>query len=176
MDTQGIFVIWYTFCNQVITVFSRLFQCDTGWKQKQKQTWLKSEGPLSVMGWGPIILLMLCQSQKRTGRADILNGEGSKKGRDFFLFLQPHCTYLHFIQQHSCLLQWDRSTAQLGCWLAGHLQQPLAQLLRHLPVALPLVNPAVNDPPHLLCSANYSLPLIAQKSQIQIKFIPITNR
>ena len=80
--------------------------------------------------------------------------------------------YLHLIKEGPCLLQWYLDTAQITHGQTGHLHQPFTELFCHLPVALPLVDLAVNDAPPLLGPADHPLPLITEEGQFQVELIP----
>ena len=80
--------------------------------------------------------------------------------------------YLHFIKEGPCLLQWYWYTSESTHGKIGHFNQPFTKLFCHLPVPSPLANLAVDDAPPLLGPANHSLPLIAEKGQFQVEFIP----
>lgn len=81
-------------------------------------------------------------------------------------------SYLHFIKEGPDLLQWHGDAAKATHGQIGHLHQPFPELLCHLPVALPLANLAVDDPPPLLGSANHSLPLVTEERQLQVELVP----
>lgn len=88
--------------------------------------------------------------------------------------LKPVCfaPYLHFIKEGPRLLQWYWDTSESTHGKIGHFNQPFTKLFCHLPVPLPLADLAVNDAPPLLGPADHSLPLIAEKGQFQVEFIP----
>jgi hypothetical protein len=81
-------------------------------------------------------------------------------------------SYLHFIKEGPHLLHCYRDASKTTHGKIGHFNQPFTELFCHLSVALPLAGLAVNDPSPLLGPANHSLPLVTEKCQLQVEFIP----
>lgn len=81
------------------------------------------------------------------------------------------CPYLHIIEEGPRLLQWYGDAPETAHGQVGHFNQPLAELLCHLPVALPLADLAVDDASPLLGPADHSLPLMTEEGQFQVELI-----
>lgn len=81
-------------------------------------------------------------------------------------------SYLNFIKEHPHLLQWYWDVPETTQGQMRHLSQPFTELLCHFPIALPLANLAVNDPPSLLGPSNHSLPLVTEERQLQAELFP----
>ena len=85
-------------------------------------------------------------------------------------------TDLDLVQHGAGLLQGHRRPLLVEVGVAADLLQPAPQLVRHLPVVLPLHQQAVDDAPPLLRPPHHALPLVAQQRQLQAEVLPVGTR